>query len=82
MSSVRAETVDEDVTAALTARERQVMERASQGFTNARIAEALAISTHAVKFHLASVYRKLGVANRTEAAALYVTSGRGRSEGA
>jgi DNA-binding CsgD family transcriptional regulator len=27
-----------------------------------------------VKFHLASIYRKLGVANRTEAAVLYLSS--------
>jgi DNA-binding NarL/FixJ family response regulator len=50
------------------------MERAAHGLTNARIAEELHVSTHAVKFHLASVYRKLGVANRTEATAWYVTA--------
>ena len=50
------------------------MERATHGLTNARIAEELSVSTHAIKFHLASVYRKLGVANRTEATALYVSS--------
>ena len=48
------------------------MDRAAHGLTNARIAEELHVSTHAVKFHLASVYRKLGVANRTEATARYV----------
>lgn len=56
----------------LTRRERDVMDRAAHGLTNARIAEELQVSTHAVKFHLASVYRKLGVANRTEATAWYV----------
>lgn len=50
------------------------MERATHGLTNALIAEELSVSTHAVKFHLASIYRKLGVANRTEATALYVSS--------
>jgi len=29
---------------------------------------------HAIKFHLSSVYRKLGVANRTEASRLYLLS--------
>ena len=56
----------------LSRRERQVMHWASQGMTNARIASELDVSTHAVKFHLASIYRKLGVANRTEATARYI----------
>jgi DNA-binding CsgD family transcriptional regulator len=36
------------------------------------MAEALGISIHAVKFHLASIFRKFGVQNRTEAAAIYL----------
>ena len=63
-----------DAVMVLTPRERDVMERAAHGLTNARIAAELSVSTHAVKFHLASVYRKLGVANRTEATAIYVTA--------
>ena len=35
------------------------------------------VSTSAVKFHLASVYRKLGVSNRTEAAVAYVSGNPG-----
>ena len=61
-----------DATDVLTRREREVMDWAAHGLTNARIAEELNVSTHAIKFHLASVYRKLGVANRTEATAWYV----------
>ena len=61
-----------EATDVLTQREREVMDRAAHGLTNARIAEELSVSTHAIKFHLASVYRKLGVANRTEATAWYV----------
>jgi DNA-binding CsgD family transcriptional regulator len=57
---------------ALSPRERQVMSMASVGLTNPQIASRLAISVHGVKFHLASVYRKLGVANRTEAAIRFV----------
>lgn len=48
---------------------------ASRGLTNPQIARALYVSTHAVKFHLASVYRKLGVGNRTEAAVLFLRIG-------
>ena len=42
----------------------------SLGLTNVQIAGRLHVSIHAVKFHLAAIYRKLGVANRTEAAVL------------
>ncbi len=51
----------------LTAREREVLDLASHGLSNRDVAEALGISEHTVKFHLASVYGKLGVATRTEA---------------
>jgi DNA-binding NarL/FixJ family response regulator len=51
----------------LSQRELQVLELASLGLRNAQIAERLALSVHAVKFHLSGAYRKLGVTNRTEA---------------
>jgi DNA-binding CsgD family transcriptional regulator len=44
----------------------------ASGATNARTAESLGVTVHAVKFHLASAYRKLGVTNRTEAAVAFV----------
>ena len=43
----------------------------ANGLSNARTASKLGVTTHAVKFHLASIYRKLAVANRTEATAVY-----------
>ena len=43
------------------------------GLTNSEVAQRLGVSVHAVKFHLAGIYRKLGVANRTEAAVAYAT---------
>ena len=46
----------------------------SRGLSNSQIATRLGLSIHAVKFHLASVYRKLGVANRTEAAVALLQS--------
>ena len=52
----------------LSQRELEVLEIASRGDTNAEIAGELGVSVHAVKFHLGSIYRKLGVGNRTEAA--------------
>jgi DNA-binding NarL/FixJ family response regulator len=57
----------------LSRRELEVLRLASGGSTNHEIGEQLGLSVHAVKFHLASVYRKLGVANRTEAAVLLMT---------
>ena len=56
----------------LSAREIQVIEMATLGLTNAQIAQRLTVSSYAIKFHLSSVYRKLGVANRTEAAVAYL----------
>ena len=38
------------------------------GLTNAEAAQRLGVSIHAIKFHLASIYRKLSLSNRTEAA--------------
>jgi DNA-binding CsgD family transcriptional regulator len=61
----------------LTLREAEVMEMATFGLTNAQIADRLTVSIHAIKFHLASVYRKLDVSNRTEAAVAYLHIQRG-----
>ncbi|HMA33964.1 MAG TPA: response regulator transcription factor [Chloroflexia bacterium] len=51
----------------LTAREREVLELLGQGLANKQIARQLQISEHTVKFHVSSVYAKLGAASRTEA---------------
>jgi DNA-binding CsgD family transcriptional regulator len=56
----------------LSRRELDVLEMAAEGRTNGEIARALDVTVHAVKFHLASIYRKLGVGNRTEAAVAYL----------
>jgi DNA-binding NarL/FixJ family response regulator len=51
----------------LTDRERQVLQLTAQGLANKQIAKALDISDNTVKFHLSSLYAKLGVTSRTEA---------------
>ena len=51
----------------LTAREVEVLGELSRGVPNKTIATRLAISEHTVKFHIASIFAKLGVASRTEA---------------
>jgi LuxR family maltose regulon positive regulatory protein len=53
----------------LTARELEVLELMAQGRTNKEIAQQLVVAPGTVKAHSASIYRKLDVANRTEAAA-------------
>ena len=51
----------------LTAREHEVLELISQGLSNKLIARKLQISEHTVKFHISSIYTKLGASSRTEA---------------
>jgi len=65
---------------ALSVREREVLQMASAGLTNAEIARRLAVTVHTVKFHLASIYRKLEVSNRTEAAIAFFRLNSGVSE--
>ena len=57
----------EPVVDPLTPREREVLQLAAEGLANKQIALALEISEHTVKFHLSSLYTKLGVTSRTEA---------------
>jgi DNA-binding NarL/FixJ family response regulator len=51
----------------LTRRETQILELVSKGYSNGQVARMLWVTEQTVKFHLSNVYRKLGVANRTEA---------------
>lgn len=53
----------------LTPRELQVLDAIATGSTNKGIARQLGISLHTVKFHVESVFRKLGARTRTEAVA-------------
>jgi DNA-binding NarL/FixJ family response regulator len=56
----------------LSSREIDVLDLIARGLTNTDIAARLDITVHTVKFRLASIYRKLGVANRTQAAGTYL----------
>jgi DNA-binding NarL/FixJ family response regulator len=51
----------------LTTRELEILGWVAAGSSNGRIARELYVTEQTVKFHLSNIYRKLGVANRTEA---------------
>lgn len=55
----------------LTAREMEILEKAAQGMQNKLIAAEFNLSENTVKVHLHNIISKLGVHNRTEAAAKY-----------
>lgn len=55
----------------LSAREREILATLARGSTNNDIAESLAISLFTVKNHLKRIFRKIGVTNRTQAAARF-----------
>jgi DNA-binding NarL/FixJ family response regulator len=57
----------EELAEVLTAREREVLDLLGHGLSNKLIAGELHISEHTVKFHISSLYAKLGVNNRAEA---------------
>ena len=52
----------------LSEREREVLAMVAEGLPNKVIAQRLAISEKTVKAHLTSVYRQIGVTDRTQAA--------------
>ncbi|MDQ1381954.1 MAG: hypothetical protein QOJ71_2673, partial [Actinomycetota bacterium] len=54
----------------LTERETQVLEHLAAGRSNAEIATALFISPKTASVHVSNIFTKLGVRNRTEAAAI------------
>ena len=59
----------------LTHRERDILGLLAEGRSNRDIAQHLYLSEKTVKAHLAAIFRKLGVANRTQAAMAAVSMG-------
>jgi DNA-binding NarL/FixJ family response regulator len=51
----------------LTRREIEILQLVAEGSSNAQLAKMLWVTEQTVKFHLSNIYRKLDVANRTEA---------------
>jgi two-component system, NarL family, response regulator LiaR len=63
------------VGAPLSDREREVLALLGRGYSNRQIAHELYLSVNTVKTHVASVFTKLDVTNRTQAAAIAIQSG-------
>jgi DNA-binding NarL/FixJ family response regulator len=66
----------------LTQREHDILELLAEGKSNREIAGRLYLSEKTVKAHLAAIFRKLGVTNRTQAAMMAVQMGVGPVPGA
>lgn len=59
----------------LTERETEVLQLLTLGLSNKQIGARLHISEHTVKFHVSSIYGKLGATNRAEAVRLGAQQG-------
>ena len=66
----------------LTQRENDILALLAEGRSNRAIAQNLYLSEKTVKAHLAAIFRKLGVTNRTQAAMVAVQMGVGPVPGA
>ncbi len=63
----------------LTRRELEILQLVASGSTNGEVARELWVTEQTVKFHLRNIYRKLGVANRTQASHFAYVNGLGDS---
>jgi two-component system, NarL family, response regulator YdfI len=59
----------------LSPREIEILRMIAEGLGNKEIAAKLSISDHTVKFHVSSIFAKLGAANRAEAVTLGIRQG-------
>lgn len=71
----------QDRLAVLSGQERRVLALLSEGLTNKEIGDRLNLTEKTVKNYLATVFDKIGVARRAQAAALYVQAGGERLQG-
>jgi len=64
-----------DLAEPLTEREIEILQLLAYGLTNKQIAARLRISAHTVKFHVSSIFTKMGTTNRVEAINLGLKKG-------
>jgi DNA-binding NarL/FixJ family response regulator len=74
-AAVNTSRTTEELTEALTKREREVLQMLAAGLGNKEIAAKLNISDHTAKFHVGSILGKLGAASRAEAVAMGIRRG-------
>ena len=67
-AAARPQSVTRRETFDLTRRELEILQLVAEGHSNANLAKQLWVTEQTIKFHLSNIYRKLDVANRTEAA--------------
>jgi DNA-binding NarL/FixJ family response regulator len=65
---------------ALTPQEVRLLQYMADGLANKAIAQAMSVSENTVKYHIKNILQKLGVHNRTEAAAYAIRTGLFRPE--
>lgn len=63
--------------AQLTERERETLDLLSEGNSNKEMADKMCLSLETIKSHLQTIYKKLGVKSRTEAAILFLKEVKG-----
>ncbi len=73
--AVRAGTSGPEGRAALTARERDVLDLIAAGLGTKQIAGRLSLSVHTIKTHVEAIFQKLGVRSRAEAVAIGAREG-------
>ncbi len=66
---------EQDKIDGLTAREEEVLHLLAHGQSNKQIGASLSISEKTVKNHVTSIFRKIGVGDRTEAALYAIRKG-------
>jgi len=66
---------DAEAPITLTPRESSVLEHLARGRSNKQIAAALGVSERTVKFHVSTLFAKLGATNRTEAVTRAIQAG-------
>ncbi len=77
----RAHTPRSPVAEQLTPQEVRLLQLMAGGMSNKAIAQSVSLSENTVKYHIKNILQKLGVHNRTEAAALALRTGLVRPDG-
>lgn len=75
MSQTTSKEANNDLVEPLTGREIEILQLLALGLTNKQIAVRLRISAHTVKFHVSTIFSKMGTTNRVETVNLGLKKG-------